>query len=109
MVQQSAFFVHGRAAQYGVPGGIRTPDLLVRSQALYPAELQAHRPSSIRRMDYYSKDLERMQHFLIFYGRKILARTSIGKMERKKTAAGLSQGRPCLKEKAFCHRFFYGG
>ena len=23
------------------PGGIRTPDLLVRSQALYPAELQA--------------------------------------------------------------------
>ena len=27
----------------GVPGGIRTPDLLVRSQSLYPAELQAHR------------------------------------------------------------------
>ena len=26
----------------GAPGGIRTPDLLVRSQALYPAELQAH-------------------------------------------------------------------
>ncbi len=26
----------------GVPGGIRTPDLLVRSQSLYPAELQAH-------------------------------------------------------------------
>ena len=25
-----------------VPGGIRTPDLLVRSQSLYPAELQAH-------------------------------------------------------------------
>ena len=25
----------------GVPGGIRTPDLLVRSQTLYPAELQA--------------------------------------------------------------------
>ena len=24
----------------GVPGGIRTPDLLVRSQTLYPAELQ---------------------------------------------------------------------
>ena len=25
-----------------VPGGTRTPGLLVRSQALYPAELQAH-------------------------------------------------------------------
>ena len=25
---------------FGVPGGIRTPDLLVRSQSLYPAELQ---------------------------------------------------------------------
>lgn len=24
------------------PGGIRTPDLLVRSQTLYPAELRAH-------------------------------------------------------------------
>ena len=24
-----------------MPGGIRTPDLLVRSQSLYPAELQA--------------------------------------------------------------------
>ena len=27
---------------YGVPEGIRTPDLLVRSQLLYPAELQTH-------------------------------------------------------------------
>ena len=26
----------------GVPRGIRTPDLLVRSQTLYPAELWAH-------------------------------------------------------------------
>ncbi len=26
----------------GVPEGIRTPDLLVRSQTLYPAELRAH-------------------------------------------------------------------
>src|SRR5579863_1958773 len=29
-------------AENGAPGGIRTPDLLVRSQTLYPAELQAH-------------------------------------------------------------------
>src|SRR6516162_5223514 len=27
----------------GAPGEIRTPDLLVRSQALYPTELRAHR------------------------------------------------------------------
>ncbi len=30
----------------GAPGGTRTPGLLVRSQSLYPAELQAHRTSS---------------------------------------------------------------
>ena len=27
---------------FGAPGEIRTPDLLIRSQTLYPAELQAH-------------------------------------------------------------------
>jgi hypothetical protein len=27
---------------YGAPGAIRTPDRLVRSQVLYPAELRAH-------------------------------------------------------------------
>ena len=26
-----------------VPGGIRTPNLLIRSQLLYPVELQTHR------------------------------------------------------------------
>ena len=26
----------------GVPGGIRTPDLLLRRQLLYPTELQVH-------------------------------------------------------------------
>ena len=26
----------------GDPGGIRTPGLLIRSQALYPAELRSH-------------------------------------------------------------------
>ncbi len=31
-----------RTRIFGVPEGIRTPDLLVRSQTLYPAELQAH-------------------------------------------------------------------
>ena len=27
---------------FGAPGEIRTPDLLVRSQTLYPTELRAH-------------------------------------------------------------------
>ncbi len=31
----------------GTPGVIRTPDLLIRSQTLYPAELRAHFPSII--------------------------------------------------------------
>jgi hypothetical protein len=31
----------GRAAYQSVPGGIRTPNLLIRSQKLYPVELQA--------------------------------------------------------------------
>jgi hypothetical protein len=39
--------LEGREARiYGLPvgvtGGIRTPDLLVRSQMLYPAELRSH-------------------------------------------------------------------
>ena len=45
----------------GAPGGIRTPDHLVRSQVLYPAELQAHNsvkflltPRSYRSALYYS-------------------------------------------------------
>ena len=29
--------------KYGAPGAIRTPDRLVRSQVLYPAELQAQK------------------------------------------------------------------
>ena len=33
-------------AVYGVPWEIRTPDLLIRSQTLYPAELRAQVPST---------------------------------------------------------------
>ena len=32
----------GHSGKIGAPGEIRTPDLLVRSQALYPTELRAH-------------------------------------------------------------------
>ena len=31
-----------RCSCYGAPEGTRTPDLLIRSQTLYPAELLAH-------------------------------------------------------------------
>jgi hypothetical protein len=31
-----------RVTEPSVPGGIRTPNLLIRSQKLYPVELQAH-------------------------------------------------------------------
>ena len=36
----------GRYTEISVPGGIRTPNLLIRSQKLYPVELQAHFPKS---------------------------------------------------------------
>ena len=37
---------------HGTPGGIRTHDLLIRSQALYPAELRAHGPLARHVIDY---------------------------------------------------------
>ena len=39
---QCAGFV---SAAYGTPKGTRTPDLLIRSQSLYPTELSAHNAS----------------------------------------------------------------
>ena len=36
-----------QAGENGAPGEIRTPDRLVRSQVLYPAELRAHGPRII--------------------------------------------------------------
>ena len=40
---------------FGTPGGIRTPDLLIRSQALYPAELLAHIIAFAARNSLYNK------------------------------------------------------
>ena len=40
-VLKTALSSHFLAIQFGAPEGIRTPDLLVRSQSLYPTELQA--------------------------------------------------------------------
>ncbi len=31
-----------KKGENGAPGGIRTPNLLIRSQVLYPVELRAH-------------------------------------------------------------------
>ena len=39
-----AFVLLGKS---GAPGGTRTPDLLVRSQTLYPTELRAHCETNI--------------------------------------------------------------
>lgn len=39
-VSQSAHF--GRQTSRGIPGGTRTPNLLLRRQMLYPVELQRH-------------------------------------------------------------------
>ena len=39
---ESAQMAFSEAFSNSVPGKIRTPDLLIRSQTLYPAELPAH-------------------------------------------------------------------
>ena len=45
MLARIAFYFrvrHPLAKKFGTPGGTRTPDLLLRRQLLYPAELLAH-------------------------------------------------------------------
>jgi hypothetical protein len=51
------------SALYGAPGGIRTPDLLVRSQSLYPTELLAH---FIKLYYYNTLDNKCQENFIIF-------------------------------------------
>ena len=46
---------------FGTPEGTRTPDLLIRSQSLYPTELLAH--ISHRMLGYYSIPAPKMQVF----------------------------------------------
>ena len=48
---------------FGTAEGIRTPDLLVRSQSLYPTELQPHtaKRCSSRQLGYYSTVIFRLQ------------------------------------------------
>ena len=45
----------------GVPGGIRTPDLKVRSLAFYPAKLQAH----ITTIILYTQKAKTASYFII--------------------------------------------
>ena len=47
--------------RHGTPEGTRTPDLLIRSQSLYPTELLAH--ISHRMLGYYSIPAPKMQVF----------------------------------------------
>ena len=42
LIEKTANFVSKLTVFSGVPQKIRTPDLLIRSQTLYPAELRAH-------------------------------------------------------------------
>src|ERR1035441_9509152 len=42
--------------KYGAPGEIRTPDLLIRSQPLYPTELRAHASSDFSRKSGFRHD-----------------------------------------------------
>ena len=53
---------------YGVLGGIRTPDPLVRSQILYPTELQAHILNAIRMIPQIFKNCNTyFLKYFIFY------------------------------------------
>ena len=54
---------------FGTPEGTRTPDLLVRSQSLYPTELPAH---SAQAPKYISTSKSKMQ-VLFFKNRNIFS------------------------------------
>ena len=46
----------------GTPKGTRTPDLLIRSQSLYPTELSAHRRST-KRLSILAHDVKKSKYF----------------------------------------------
>ena len=50
----------------GTPKGTRTPDLLIRSQSLYPTELSAHN-ASLNALRYNSTVLRKMQVFFLTF------------------------------------------
>ena len=48
--------------RHGTPEGTRTPDLLIRSQSLYPTELPAH--TLAERLDIVAQGVKFVKHFL---------------------------------------------
>ncbi len=69
-----------RTAQLGTAGGIRTPDLLVRSQTLYPAELQPH--TVIGQLGYYTTSIPRCQPLFADFPQILPAPRRTGSGER---------------------------
>ena len=51
---------------FGTPEGTRTPDLLIRSQSLYPTELLAH--TFAQRLDIIAQRPGIVKRFLIIFG-----------------------------------------
>ena len=56
----SLFFV-------GTPKGTRTPDLLIRSQSLYPTELSAHADSRLTCLNMIAHEIEKCKYFFRFF------------------------------------------
>ena len=56
---------------FGTPKGTRTPDLLIRSQSLYPTELSAH-VRLARALRYDSTVFQKMQVFFSFFSKIFL-------------------------------------
>ena len=75
---RNPLFCLGLRVFFGEPGGIRTHDLLIRSQTLYPAELRALAMLFCKQLLYYSKEWAKKKHvaknFLMFFIRTIFAK-----------------------------------
>jgi hypothetical protein len=73
-------------AVHGAPEGTRTPDLLIRSQTLYPAELPAHilLAFSPENVFYYSAHRPESQAFFSKNSKK----SANGHLSRKSAACG---------------------
>ena len=99
-----AFFVPASflASKPGAPGGTRTPDLLVRSQTLYPAELLAHGLFSNSLIIIYAKR-KNVKRFLQVF-EILLKRSRRGKGRERfpgfRPAAGFLP--PCLSQPLKC-------
>ena len=77
---------HAIASDLGAPEGTRTPDLLIRSQTLYPAELPAHilLAFSPENVFYYSARRPESQAFFS----KNSKNSANGHLSRKSAACG---------------------